>query len=119
MISYKDVDAKDVCHSFNEQFDISYLNCDLDKRLALIACTCYLTNELNKKRSNYDKLSCYDVLSQIAKKNHPDLIPDFIKSLAAICQSMMEGSKKFPDFGVPIKEMPKFIDSVLNTYIPF
>jgi hypothetical protein len=89
---------------------------DLSDKLACISLTCYITNELRKKGK---KSTCYDVLLQIGK-DLPDLEKNtFLKSLGAICESLMYGSKTFPDFGIPLKEMPKQVRKLLGSYCPF
>lgn len=84
--------------------------------MACIALTCYLTNELNKKGKN---ITCYDVLLKVGK-DFGDLEKNtFLKSLAAICKDYMYGCKEFPDFGIPVKEMPKQLKNLLDKYCPF
>jgi hypothetical protein len=101
---------------YDKYFSLGYLNTDISDKLACISLTCYITNELRKKGK---KSTCYDVLLQIGK-DLPDLEKNtFLKSLGAICESLMYGSKTFPDFGIPLKEMPKQVRKLLGSYCPF
>ena len=101
---------------YDKYFSLGYLNTDISDKLACISLTCYITNELRKKSK---KSTCYDVLLQIGK-DLPDLEKNtFLKSLGAICESLMYGSKTFPDFGIPLKEMPKQVRKLLGSYCPF
>ena len=43
----------------------------------------------------------------------------FLKSLGAICESLMYGSKTYPDFGIEPKNMPKQLRKLLDNYCPF
>ena len=43
----------------------------------------------------------------------------FLKSLGAICESLMYGSKTYPDFGIPFENMPKQVRKLLDNYCPF
>ena len=43
----------------------------------------------------------------------------FLKSLGAICEDFMYGVKDFPDYGVPLKDMPKQLKKLLDSYVPF
>ena len=101
---------------YDKYFSLGYLNTDISDKLACISLTCYITNELRKKGK---KSTCYDVLLQIGK-DLPDLEKNtFLKSLGVICESLMYGSKTFPDFGIPLKEMPKQVRKLLGSYCPF
>ena len=86
---------------YKKFFSIHYLNSNLGDKLAVIAITGYITNELRKK-SYY--VSCYDVL---------------LKSLGAVCEDFMYGVKEFPDYGIPLKNMPKQLKKLLDSYVPF
>lgn len=101
---------------YQKYFSLGYLNTDASDKLACIALTCYITNELKKKGKN---VTCYDVLLQIAK-DFPDMVKNtFLKSLGAICQDLMYGCDTFPDFGISPKDMPKTVLKLLNKYCPF
>ena len=41
------------------------------------------------------------------------------KSLGAICEDFMYGVKDFPDYGVSLKNMPKQLKKLLDSYVPF
>lgn len=101
---------------YDKYFSLGYINRDISDKLALIALTCYITNELKKKGK---KVNCYQVLLQIGK-DMPDTIKNtFLKSLGAICESLMYESKVFPDFGIAPKNMPKQVRELLDKYLPF
>lgn len=101
---------------YDKYFSLGYLNSDVSDKLACISLTCYITNELRKKGKN---INCYEVLLQIGK-DLPDLEKNtFLKSLGAICESLMYGNKVFPDFGIAPKEMPKTVRKLLDSYCPF
>lgn len=100
-------------------FSLDYLQCSPAEKLGLIAMVCYVTNELNKKRSNYDKLTCYDVLKLIDKDASKHFRENFLKGLGVVCQDFMTSDTGYPDFGMPAKEMPKKIKQILDTFLPF
>ena len=101
---------------YDKYFSLGYLNNDVSDKLACISLTCYITNELRKKGR---KINCYEVLLQIGK-DMPDLVKNtFLKSLGAICESPMYGSKTYPDFGIDPKNMPKQVRKLLDDYCPF
>lgn len=101
---------------YRKYFSLCYINDNTDRKLALIALVCYLTNELKKKDKN---ITCYDVLLKIGK-DFPDLEKNtFLKSLACICEDIMYGCKEFNTFGVERKDIPATIKKLLNEYVPF
>ena len=101
---------------YDKYFSLGYLNTDVSDKLACISLTCYLTNALREKGQN---VNCYQVLLQIGK-DMPDLVKNtFLKSLGAICESLMYGSKTYPDFGIEPKNMPKQLRQLLDSYCPF
>ena len=101
---------------YDKYFSLGYLNTDVSDKLACIALTCYITNELRAKGKN---INCYEVLLQIGK-DMTDLQKDtFLKSLGVICESLMYGNKVFPDFGIKPKDMPKQVKKLLESYCPF
>ena len=101
---------------YDKYFSLGYLNNDVSDKLACISLTCYITNELRKKGR---KINCYEVLLQIGK-DMPDLVKNtFLKSLGAICESLMYGSKTYPDFGIDHKNIPKQVRKLLDDYCPF
>lgn len=101
---------------YKKFFSVHYLNSNLGDKLAVIALTCYITNELRKKSNN---VSCYDVLLKIGKDFGKEEKETFLKSLGAICEDFMYGVKEFPDYGVPLKNMPKQLKKLLDSYVPF
>lgn len=101
---------------YTKYFTLGYLNTNLSDKLACIALTCYITNEVRKKGK---KVTCYDVLLKIGK-DFPDLEKNtFLKSLGAICEDLMYGCNTFLDFGIPPKEMPIQLKNLLDKYCPF
>lgn len=101
---------------YTKYFTLSYLNSNMGDKLACIALTCYITNELRKKGQ---KVTCYDVLLKVGK-NFGQLRKDtFLKSLGAICEDLMYGCDTFLDFGIKPKDMPKQLQILLSNYVPF
>lgn len=101
---------------YDKYFSLGYLNTDVSDKLATISLTCYITNELRKKGK---KITCYDVLLKIGKDMPEQVKNTFLKSLGAICESLMYGSKTYPDFGIPFENMPKQVRKLLDNYCPF
>ena len=112
---------------YSKYFSLHYLNSNMGDKLACIALTCYITNEIRKKGK---KINCYDVLLKIACQNNPrdnvingqfgDVEKNtFLKSLGVICEDFMYGCNEFLDFGIKPKDMPKTLQNLLNNYCPF
>ncbi len=90
-------------------------------KLACIALTCYITNEIRKKGK---KVTCYDILLKIASQNKMNNFGEvekntFLKSLGVICEDFMYGCSEFLDFGIKPKDMPKTLQNLLDKYCPF
>lgn len=85
-------------------------------KLACIALTCYITNELRKKGK---EVTCYDVLLKIGKDSKVGEKNTFLKSLGAICEDLMYGCTTFLDFNIKPKDMPKQLQNLLNNYCPY
>lgn len=101
---------------YQKYFSLDYLNTNTDNKLALIALTCFLTNELRKKGK---KCNCYDVLLKIGK-DFPELQKNtFLKSLGCLCEDIMYGCTEFNTFGVKPADVPKTIKNLLDSYVPF
>lgn len=101
---------------YQKYFGLGYLNSNLGDKLACIALTCYLTNELKKKGKIKN---CYELLLKVGS-DFKDLEKNtFLKSLGAMCDDFMYGCDSFPDFGITPKEMPKTLKRLLSTYVPF
>ena len=109
-------DFSKVCAIYNKYFSLNYLNSNMGDKLACIALTCYITNELIKKGQN---VTCYDTLLKVGKDFPDDVKNTFLKSLGAICQDLMYGCDTFLDFGIEPKKMPKTLQGLLNNYVPF
>ena len=101
---------------YSKFFTLGYLNTNLSDKLACIALTCYITNEVRKKGKN---VTCYDVLLKVGGDFSNTEKQTFLKSLGAICEDLMYGCKTFLDFGIPPKEMPKQLKNLLDKYCPF
>ena len=101
---------------YKKFFSVYYLNSNLGDKLAVIALTCSITNELRKKNKD---ITCYDVLLKIGKDFGKEDKETFLKSLGVICEDFMYGVKEFPDYGVPLKDMPKQLQKLLDSYVPF
>lgn len=101
---------------YEKYFSLHYLNTNLGDKLACIALTCYITNEVRKKNKN---VRCYDVLLKICP-NFTDVDKkSFLKALGVLCDDMMYGCTIYPDFGVKPKEMTDTLKNLLNNYVPF
>ena len=101
---------------YQKFFSLKFLNSNLGDKLGVIALTCYLTNEL-KKKNQY--ITCYDVLLKVGKDFSEVDKNTFLKSLGAICEDFMYGVKELPDYGVKLKDMPKQLKKLLDSYVPF
>lgn len=101
---------------YKKYFSLSYLNSNMGDKLACIALTCYITNELRKKGKN---VTCYDILLQVGKNFSEVDKNTFLKSLGAICEDLMYGCDTFLDFGIKPKDMPKTLQNLLQNYVPF
>lgn len=101
---------------YSKYFTFMFLDLPFNDKLACIALTCYITNELRKKDP---KISCYDVLLKIGK-DMPNIAKNTLfKSLGAICEDFLKSSSDFPDFGIPTRDMPKQLKKLLSEYCPF
>ena len=116
MNNLESISFEKLCKVYTKYFTLGYLNANMSDKLACIALTCYITNEVKKKNKN---LTCYDVLLKVAKDSGEIEKRTFLKSLAAICEDYMYGCTVFPDFGVHTKEMPKQLKILLDKYCPF
>lgn len=105
--------------SENKSFSMSYLTCDFKERVALILMVCYVTNEVNKKRTPDKKVSCKDVLFKIVPPVKENLYTDFLIELGDMCDDFMYGCKTFDNFGIDPKTMVKQIRNILDTFLPF
>ena len=118
----KDTDLSnynDLRNLYTSKFSLGNLNSSLEEKLALIAMICYVTNSINKKRSDLDKVTCFQIICKIGKEfNNPDML-EFFKSLGVICEDFMYGCTDFPTFGIEPKAMPKEILKLLNKWMPF
>lgn len=116
MKNLEEIDFNTLLKVYNKYYTLNYLGNDINNKLACIALTCYLTNELRKKNK---KLTCYEVLLKIGK-DLPDMVKNtLLKSIGAISEDLMYGCDTFPDFGISPKEMPKTIQKILDNYCPF
>lgn len=100
---------------YNRYYSLGYLG-EMSDKLAVIALTCFITNELRKKGQ---KVTCFDVLLKVGKDFPDTLKHTFLKALGVICEDFMYGCTVFLDFGIPVKEMPKQLKKLLDNYCPF
>ena len=61
----KDLNFDKTLTIYKKFFSVRFLNSNLGDKLAVIALTCYITNELRKKDK---KVTCYDVLLKVGKR---------------------------------------------------
>ena len=116
MTDLQNISFEKLAAIYRKYFSLSYLNSDMGDKLACIALTCYITNELRKKNP---KVTCYDVLLEVGK-NFEDIEKNtFLKSLGAICEDLMYGCSTFLDFGIKPQDMPKTLQKLLDNYVPF
>ena len=101
----KDLDFNKTLAIYKKFFSVHFLNSNLGDKLAVIALTCYITNELRKKDK---EITCYDVLLKVGKDFGKEEKETFLKSLGAICEDL------FDQF-VPIQSilLPESSSSVL------
>ena len=97
----KDLDFNKTLAIYKKFFSVHFLNSNLGDKLAVIA------------------LTCYDVLLKVGKDFGKEEKETFLKSLGAICEDFMYGVKDFPDYGVSLKNMPKQLKKLLDSYVPF
>ena len=116
MNNLENISFEKLCKVYTKYFTLGYLNANMSDKLACIALTCYLTNEVRKKHKN---ITCYDILLKIDKDATDTEKKTFLKSLGAICEDLMYGCTTFLDFGIPVKEMPKQLKNLLDKYCPF
>ena len=112
----KDLDFNKTLAIYKKFFSVHFLNSNLGDKLAVIALTCYITNELRKKDK---EITCYDVLLKVGKDFGKEEKETFLKSLGAICEDFMYGCEEFPNFGIDPKAMPKEVLKLLNSWMPF
>ena len=104
---------------YNKYFSLGNLNISLEKKLALIAMICFITNNINKSKDTLNKVTCYQVICKIGKDFPDEIHLDFFKALGAICEDFMCGCEEFPNFGIDPKAMPKEVLKLLNSWMPF
>lgn len=105
-----------LCKIYTKYFTLGYLNTNISDKLACIALTCYITNELRKKGKN---VTCYDILLKVGNDFTNTEKNTFLKALGAICEDFMYGCDTFPDFGIKPREMPSQLKNLLDKYCPF
>lgn len=101
---------------YQKYFSMGYINSEFDNKLGLITLVCHVTYLFRKQGK---QVTCYDVLLKIGKDCPEYMKNEFLKSLAVICEDMMYGCTKFPDFGLKPKDMPSEIKRILDCYCPF
>ena len=116
MNSLDNLNYDKVLKLYSKYFSLGYLGNNMSDKFAIIALTCYITNELRKKNK---EITCYDVLLKVGKQVSLDEKSAFLKALGAICEDFMYGCNTFPSLGVEPKEMPKQLKILLDKYLPF
>ena len=116
MENLENISFKELCDHYSKNFTLGYLGTNMSDKLACIALTCYITNEIKKKSKD---VTCYDVLLKVGKSSFPDDKYGFLKSLGAICEDFMYGCDTFPTLGIKPKEMPQQLKILLDKYCPF
>lgn len=116
MENLENISFEDLCKHYSQYFTLGYLGKNMSDKLACIALTCYITNEIRKKGKN---ITCYDVLLKVGKDSFPDDKTGFLKSLGAICEDFMYSCDTFPTLGISPKEMPQQLKILLDKYLPF
>lgn len=101
---------------YNKYFSLKYLGTDLGNKLAIIALTCYLTNEIQKRNKDFN---CYDTLIKVGKDFSENDKNTFLKSLGAVCQDFYRDCTNFPTFGVEPQNAVKQLRKLLSEYCPF
>ena len=87
---------------------------DFGDVIGLFAMICKLTQALKQKKPG---MTHYQVIRLCTK----DTITDdtLIERLAILCEFLSIGCSKFPDLGVPVKEMPSKIKDLISKIAPF
>ena len=116
MYNLENLSFNELKEFYSKHFTLGYLGYNMSDKLACIALTCYITNELRKKNK---EITCYDVLLKVGKQVSLDEKSAFLKALGAICEDFMYGCNTFPSLGVEPKEMPKQLKILLDKYLPF
>lgn len=98
---------------YRKYFSTGYISDDITDKLALMSLTGALMKKLQDK--NVDT-SFYKVLKQLSGKQIKDTE---IKGLASVCEDFAYGCTKFETFGIPDKEIPNQIKSLLDKRVPF
>lgn len=112
----KDLSFEKALAIYTKNFSLNNLSRSLENKFAVIALTCYITNEIRKKGK---KITCYDVLLKIGKDFCQTEKDTFLKALGVICEDFMYACDTFPDFGISPQEMPKTLKKLLDGYLPF
>ena len=116
MDSLENLSFNELKEFYSKHYTLGYLGYNMSDKVACIALTCYITNEVKKKDK---KITCYDVLLKVGKHASLDENNAFLKALGAICEDFMYGCNTFPALGVEPKEMPKQLKILLDKYLPF
>lgn len=98
---------------YTTHFSLGNLGADIANKLALIALSGHLMNQLRKKKPN---IKTFDVLKKLANGMAPD---DFVKGVAFVVDDFSYACGEFPTFGVEEKKIPSKIREILSTYLPF
>lgn len=101
---------------YDTYFGLSYLNCPIEERLAVIGLICNVTHELQKNKPG---VTCYQVIMKIVGDT-TTTSRKFLESLSIMCEDTMRNCSKFNDFGIKEgKKQVAKIREILSTYLPF
>lgn len=87
---------------------------DFGDKVALFGLIGCLTNALKQKKPD---VTYYKVIRMCVKDQPID--DNLVQGVALISEWLAWNCTKFPDFGVPIKEMPSRIGTLLHDTLPF
>ena len=74
MNSLENISFEKLSKIYTKYFTLGYLNSNMSDKLACIALTCYITNEVRKKGKS---VTCYDILLNVGKHYLMTLVGNF------------------------------------------
>ena len=90
---------------------------DMGSKIALIAMICYLTNALKVKKPDITHADVIHLCTPKAGEFWLD--QENLDILALVCDWFAFDCTKFPNLGIPVKEMPGKIKDELSKLCPF
>lgn len=97
-----------------ENFSLGHLGKDFTSKVALISLIGYVVYNVRKKRPTITYLEVIKSLSRDA-----NLTPEFINTLAIVCEDFCYGCSEFPTFDIENKQIPAKIREILLSWNPF